>query len=157
MYLFLHNRNKKKWYMSSALQCYVLKAATKKNLQIVMRWSRWVDRASSILISPFSSLKGHPRQPGKIAMYEIQTRRQKMFTLFIEALYKLREEAKCTTVCGRRINIFLCSPRTHFSSVKHVLIINLFNTHTASAGYNSHPPIQTDYHSCHWVYYTALE
>lgn len=76
-------------------------------------------------------------------------RAQKVFTLFIEALDKLRAEAKCTTVCGRRINIFLYSPRTHFSSVKHVLIINLFNTHTASAGYNSHPPIQTDWHSCH--------
>lgn len=75
-------------------------------------------------------------------------RAQKVFTLFSEALDELRAEAKCTAVYGRRINIFLYSLRTHFSSVKHVLIINLFNTHTASAGYNSHPPIQTDEHSC---------
>lgn len=65
-------------------------------------------------------------------MYVIPTTwsREKVFTLLIEAVDKLRAEAKCTTVCGRRINIFLYSPRTHFSSVKHVLIINLFNTHT---------------------------
>lgn len=101
-------------------------------------------RASHVSLNPHSDLKGRPRRPFQIVVHEIQTMRQKVFTLFIEAPDKLRAEAKCTTVYGRRINIFLYSPRTHFSSVKHVLIINLFNTHTASAGYNSHPPIQTD-------------
>lgn len=98
----------------------------------LLRRYSWVDRASDILQNPSSSLKGRSRQPGETVVCEIQTRQQKVFTLFIEALYNLRAEAKCTTVCGRRINIFLYSPRTHFSSVKHVLIINLFNTHTHS-------------------------
>lgn len=99
-------------------------------------------RASHVSLNPHSDLKVRPRRPFQIVVHEIQT--TKVFALFIEAADKLRAEAKCTTVYGRRINIFLYSPRTHFSSVKHVLIINLFNTHTASAGYNSHPPIQTD-------------
>lgn len=99
-------------------------------------------------------------------MYVIPTTwsREKVFTLLIEAVDKLRAEAKCTTVCGRRINIFLYSPRTHFSSVKHVLIINLFNRHTHArtrsiCWYSSHPPVQTDEHSCHCLcsYCTALE
>lgn len=72
-----------------------------------------------------------------------------LFTHFTETVNKLRAEAKCTTVCGCRINIFLSSLRTHFSSVRHALIIHLFNTHIASAGYISLPPTQTDYHRCH--------
>lgn len=82
-----------------------------------------------------------PSSPLQVIMHAIFQAAPRVFTLLIEARDKLRVGAKCTTVCGRRINIFLYSPRTHFSSVKHVLIINLFNTHTASAGYGgSHPP-----------------
>ena len=74
---------------------------------------------------------------------------RRWFPLFSQARDKLRAETKCNTVHGRRINIFLYSPRTHFSSVKHALIINLLNTHTTSAGSSSHPPIQTHKPSCH--------
>ena len=84
---------------------------------------------------------------------------EKVFTLFIEALDKLRAEAKCTTVYGRRINIFLYSPRTHFSSVKHVLIINLFNTHTQHLlGTTPILPFKlTSTAATVWVYCTGLE
>lgn len=43
----------------------------------------------------------------------------------------------------------LLSLRSHVSSVKHVLIINLFNIHSASAGDNLEPFTQIDSHRGH--------
>lgn len=91
----------------------------------------------------------HPRRHSRLFVHGCSHAKKLLFTHFTETVNKLRAEAKCTTVCGCRINIFLSSLRTHFSSVRHALIIHLFNTHIASAGYISLPPTQTDYHRCH--------